>query len=126
LIYILHIQLHPFSTRVIAAAVALPEAGDAATDAEAAAVPVLVKAIVIADRRQAWADKGYIALQHLKQLRQLADAALPEQLSRFRNSRGISHLKYQTGNCVSNVQVQRSLPTPSATKELIRNLILPR
>ena len=48
---ILHIQFHPLVERGIAAAVHLPKAGDSWTDAEAAAVPVLVETVVIPDRK---------------------------------------------------------------------------
>jgi hypothetical protein len=47
----------------MAAAVDLPEAGDAGTDAEAATVPVFVKPIIIAHRQRPWANQTHIALK---------------------------------------------------------------
>ena len=71
IIDVLHVQFHPTIERDATPAAALPQTGDPRTYAEAAAMPVLVKSLVIANGQRAGTDKRHIALQHIKQLRQI-------------------------------------------------------
>ena len=83
-VHVLQVEAHPLLEGNRAAAIYLPEAGDARADAEAAALPILAEAVVIALRQRAWADETHLALQNVNELRQFVDAGAPAGICRGR------------------------------------------
>src|SRR5688572_29268911 len=88
-------QIHAnhFVKRSTAAAMHLPDAGDAGlTFEDSPSVPQGVVLEFISDGRP-WSDKRHLAAQDVDELRQLIEAALAEEVSERRNARIISHLE---------------------------------
>ncbi len=84
----------------IAAAVALPEAGHARFDAEAAALPVLVETVVIPDRERPGAYQAHVALQDVYELGQFINAGFAEKFSSSGNSGVVFYFEYRTAYLV--------------------------
>ena len=84
--YCISSSIH-FSKGIGAAAVDLPQAGDARADAEAAALPVLIESLVITHGKRPGADQAHVALQDVEELRKLINTRLPQQLAHGREAR---------------------------------------
>lgn len=97
---VFHVEFHPFFEGNGAAAVDLPQAGDARADAEAVAVPVLIESLVIAHGKRPGADQAHVALQDVEELRKLINTRLPQELPHGREARIISDLEHRPARLV--------------------------
>ena len=92
---ILDVQLDDFFKILdVAAAADLPQAGDAGFHGQAALVVALVLLIFV-QRRRAGANQAHIAAQHVKELRQLVDAGLADELAHLGDAGVVLHFKHQ-------------------------------
>ena len=62
---VLHVQAHPFGKGKIAAPGDLPESGDPRPDAETAAVPVPVEAVVVTHRQGPRSHQAHVSHEHV-------------------------------------------------------------
>ena len=85
-INVLHVQVHPLRKGKVVSAADLPETGNSGSNRKATAMPILVKAIVVANRERAGTDEAHVALKNIKELRQFVDACAPEKFSDWRNA----------------------------------------
>ena len=79
LVNVLHVEFHPFFKRGIASPVDLPETGDARADAEAAAMPVLVKTVAVPNRKRSRSHEAHLSLQNIKELWQLINTGFSRE-----------------------------------------------
>ena len=78
----------------------MPQAGDSRAHAEAAALPVFVKAFVIPNRKRAGTHQAHIAFEDIEELRQFVDAGAPQKFADGRDTRVIFDLENGPRNFV--------------------------
>jgi len=97
---IVHVEFHPLVKWSGASAVDLPEAGDARADAEAAALPVLIKSFVIPDWKGPGAYQAHVAFQDIKELWELINAGFSQEFSEASEARIVLDLEYRPAHLV--------------------------
>ena len=91
-----------------AAAVDLPQAGDARADAEAAALPVLIESLVIPHGKRPGAHQAHVALQDVEELGKLINARLPQELPHGRQARVLFDLEHRAVRLVQALDLPLS------------------
>src|SRR5438552_7841098 len=111
--------------RELAAASGLPEAGDAGTNLEPIAVPVLVGGDLLGERRPR-PDQAHLALQDVQELRELVQAVAPEPPSDAGDPWILADLEERTRSLVLPLELgEEQLGAPHRGAELVDREGLP-
>ena len=78
MIDVFHVEFHPPFEGDRVSPLYLPQAGDPGLDAESASVPVLFETRVVTQWQGTWADQAHVALEYIKELRELIQTGLSQ------------------------------------------------
>ena len=106
---VLHVEPHPLLEAQGRAAADLPQTGDARSDAQPPAVPVMVEPLVIPQRQRPRAHQAHVTAQHVDQLGQLVQAGFAQPAAQPRDARVAADLEHRA---VGLVHVLEVLPAP--------------